>query len=135
VLVTGLRRINRKTGIIVSVNLTIGLLHFVTGSHYSGPYPAFVNGYLLDILIPFGFYFLLCLSQLPLLRSWIVKSILVFGAASFVEIAQFFGLPILGRTYDAVDFVMYGIGVILAVILDTIVFPRIFDFWTRKAQY
>ena len=122
---------NRKTGIIVSVNLMIALLHFVTGSHYAGPYPAFVNGYLLDVLIPFGFYFLLCLSRFPLLRSWIVKSILVFGAASLVEIAQFFGVPLLGRTYDAADFVMYGIGVILAVILDAIVFPRIFEFWTR----
>jgi glycopeptide antibiotics resistance protein len=89
---------------------------------------------LLNILVPFGLYFLLCLSEVSLLRSWIVKSILVFGAASFVEIAQFFGVPLLGRTFDPLDFVMYGLGVILAAILDTTLFPRIFDFWTPEAE-
>jgi len=58
----------------------------------------------------------------------------VFGAASFTEIAQFFGVPIFGRTFDPVDFVMFGMGVILAVIFDIIMFPRIFDFWTPKAK-
>ena len=114
--------------------LLIALIHFFTGSNYKGPYPGFVNGYLLDILVPFGFYFLLCLSKFPLLKSWIVKSILVFVVASFTEIAQFFGVPIFGQTFDPVDFVMFGIGVILAAILDIIVFPRIFDFWTPKAK-
>jgi hypothetical protein len=95
---------------------------------------SFVNGYLLDILLPFAFYFLLCLNEFSLLRSWIVKSTLVFGVGSAVEIAQFFGVPIFGRTFDPLDFVMYGIGVISAAILDTTVFPRIFEFWTPKAR-
>lgn len=127
-------RITRKMAVIVGVNLAIALLHFVTGSNYTGPYPAFVNGYLLNILIPFGFYLLLCLNEVSVLRSWIVKGALVFGAASFVEIAQFFGVPLLGRTFDPLDFVMYGLGVILAAILDTTVFPTIFDFWTPEAK-
>ena len=116
------------------VVIPIALLHFVTGSHYKGPYPEFVNGYLLDILVPFAFYFLLCPHEIPLLRSWIVKSILVLGAGSSVEIAQFFGAPIFGRTFDPVDFIMYGIGVLLAAILDTTVMPRIFGFWTPEAK-
>jgi len=119
--------------VIVSVVIPIALLHFFTGSNYRGPYPGFVNGYLLDILVPFAFYFLLCLSEFSLLKSWIVKSILVFGAGFSVEIAQFFGVPIFGRTFDPVDFIMYGIGVILAATLDTTVFPRIFESWTPKA--
>jgi len=114
--------------------ILIALTHFFTGSNYKGPYPGFVNGYLLDILVPFGFYFLLCLIKFPLLKSWIVRSILVFGVASFTEMAQFFGVPIFGRTFDPVDFVMFGIGVVLAAIFDIIVFPRIFDFWTPKAK-
>ena len=126
----GTHRIIRKKVVITSIMILIALIHFFTGSNYKGPYPGFVNGYLLDILVPFGFYFLLCLSKFPLLKSWIVRSILVFGVASFTEIAQFFGVPIFGRTFDPVDFVMFGIGVILATILDIIVFPRIFDFWT-----
>ena len=130
----GTHRIIRKKVVIVSIMILIGLIHFFTGSNYKGPYPGFVNGYLLDILVPFGFYFLLCLSKFPLLKSWIVKSILVFGVASFTEIAQFFGVPIFGQTFDPVDFVMFGMGVILAAILDIIVFPRIFDFWTPKTK-
>jgi len=127
-------RITPKKAVIVGVNLAIALLHFVTGSNYRGPYPAFVNGYLLNILVPLGLYFLLCLNEVSVLRSWIVKSVLVFGAACFVEIAQFFGVPLLGRTFDPLDFVMYGLGVILAAILDTTVFPRVFDFWTPEAK-
>jgi glycopeptide antibiotics resistance protein len=114
--------------------IPIALLHFFTGSNYRGPCPGFVNGYLLDILVPFGFYFLLCLSEFYPLRLWIVKSILVFGAGSSVEIAQFFDVPIFGRTFDPVDLFMYGIGVILAAILDTIVFSRMLEFWTPKAK-
>jgi len=132
--VKGTHRIIRKKVVITSIMILIALIHFFTGSNYKGPYPGFVNGYLLDILVPFGFYFLLCLSKFPLLKSWIVRSILVFGVASFTEIAQFFGVPIFGQTFDPVDFIMFGIGVILATIFDIIVFPRIFDFWTPKAK-
>jgi hypothetical protein len=122
----------RKKVVIVSVVIPIALLHFITGSNYRGPYPGFVNGYLLDILLPLAFYFLLCLSGVSLSRSWAVKSILVFGVGAVVEIAQFFGVPIFGRTFDPVDFVMYGLGVIFAAILDTAVFPRIFRFWAPE---
>ncbi len=123
----------RKTVIVCCVVIPIALLHFFTGSNYRGPHPAFVNGYLLDILVPFAFYFLLCPQEQPLLRYWTVKAILIFGAASSVEIAQLFGVPILGRTFDPVDFIMYGLGVMLAVIVDTLVFSRVFEFWTPKA--
>lgn len=127
-------RTTHKMAVIVGVNLAIALLHFVTGSNYTGPYPAFVNGYLLNILVPFGFYLLLCLNEVSVLRSWIAKGVLVFAVASLVEIAQFLDVPLFGRTFDPLDFVMYGLGVILAAILDTTVFPRVFDFWTPEAK-
>ena len=130
----GTHRIIRKKVVITSIMILIALTHFFTGSNYKGPYPEFVNGYFLDILVPSGFYFLLCLIKFPLLKSWIIRSILVFGVASFTEMAQFFGVPIFGRTFDPVDFVMFGIGVILAAIFDIIAFPRIFDFWIPKAK-
>jgi len=129
-----IHRTVRKKAFIVLLVIPISLIHFFTGSNYRGPFPGFVNGYLLDILVPLAFYFLLCLNEFPLLRSWIVKSVLVFGGASSVEIAQFFGAPIFGRTFDPVDFFMYGIGVISAAILDTTVIPRIFGFWTPEAE-
>ena len=123
-----------KKVVVVSMVIPIALLHFFTGSNYRGPYPGFVNGYLLDILLPFAFYFLLCLNEFSLLRSWIVKSSLVFAVGASVEIAQFYGVPIFGRTFDPLDFVMYGIGVLSAAILDTTVLPRILEFWTPQAR-
>ena len=123
-----------KKVVVVSVVIPIALLHFFTGSNYRGPYPGFVNGYLLDILLPFAFYFLLCLNEFSLLRSWIVKSSLVFAVGASVEIAQFYGVLIFGRTFDPLDFVMYGIGVLSAAILDTTVFPRILEFWAPQEK-
>ena len=130
----GVHRVLSKKVVIVSVVILIALLHFFTGSNYRGPYPGFVNGYLLDILLPFAFYFLLCLNEFSLFRSWIVKSSLVFAVGASVEIAQFYGVPIFGRTFDPLDFIMYGIGVISAAILDTTVLPRILEFWTPQAR-
>jgi hypothetical protein len=130
----GVHRVLSKKVVVVSVVIPIALLHFFTGSNYRGPYPGFVNGYLLDILLPFAFYFLLCLNEFSLLRSWIVKSSLVFAVGASVEIAQFYGVPIFGQTFDPLDFGMYGIGVLSAAILDTTVFPRILEFWTPQAR-
>ena len=118
-----------KIGVIILILLPIALLHFVTGSHYRGPFPLFVNGYLIDILLPFGFYFLLCLNNFSFLDAWFVKGFLVFAAAAAVESAQYSGLPIFGSTFDPWDFAAYGLGVLLATIVDTIIFPRLFPFW------
>jgi len=125
-------RDRRKTLVVVCTVVPIALLHFFTGSAYDGPWPEFVNGYLLDILVPFAFYLLLVLPETRLLRPWSVKALLVFGAGACVEIAQYFGAPILGRTFDPLDFAAYGVGVALAVLLDTVAFPRIFPFWAAE---
>lgn len=118
-----------KVILIVLIMIPIALLHFVTGSSYKGPWPLFVNGYLIDILLPFGFYFLLCLFDNALLKPWYVKGIIVFGAATAVEITQFFGIPLFGSTFDPLDVVAYGFGVLLAIIFDTQIFARKFSFW------
>ena len=123
-----------KRILIVTIMIVIALLHLVTGSHYRGPYPLFVNGYLLDILIPMGFYLLLCLSEMPGLDSWLVKGILVFGAALGAEMVQLKGVPFLGRTYDPLDILMYGVGVALAVLLDLFIFPKLFRFWNSRPE-
>jgi hypothetical protein len=117
---------------VTILQLPIAALHFVTGSHYQGPCPVFVNGYLLDVLIPFGFYFLLSLPDSSALTSWAVRAGLIFGAASLVEFAQFLGAPVLGRTCDPLDLVAYGAGVLLAAILDRVVFARVLWFWSDE---
>jgi hypothetical protein len=124
---------NRKRVVIGGIVLSVALLHFVTGKKYGGPYPGFVNGYLLDILVPFSFYFLFCVIESSLLRTWFVKGALVLGTSSFVEIAQFFGVPLFGRTFDPMDFFMYGVGIMAAILLDTVVFVRVFRFWNLNA--
>jgi hypothetical protein len=128
------QRQKRKRILIVGIVIPVALTHFVTGSTYSGPYPEFVNGYLIDILSPMSFYFLLCLPGAAALQSWLAKAVLVFLAAAAVELAQYFGLPLLGRAFDPLDFVMYASGVTLAVVLDTMVFPRIFRFWAEEQE-
>lgn len=125
-------RDHRKTLVVVCTVVPIALLHFFTGSAYNGPWPEFVNGYLLDILVPFAFYLLLVLPETPLLRPWSVKALLVFGAGACVEIAQYFGAPILGRTFDPLDFAAYGLGVAIAVLVDRALFPSIFSFWEAE---
>jgi len=124
----------RKTIVVVAIMIPITLLYFVTGSHYSGPFPLFVNGYLIDILLPFGFYFLLCLNDNAILSSWIARGLLIFTAASAVELAQYNDIPLLGRTFDPIDIIMYGFGVILAILFDLFIFPRLFSFWKPRLQ-
>jgi hypothetical protein len=124
---------SRKAALTVGLVIPIALLHFVTGDAYRGPYAGFVNGYLLDILLPFALYFLLSLVETPLLKHWAVRGGLVVGAAFAVELAQGAGIPLFGRTYDTADLMMYAIGVVLAVVFDAAVLPRVFDFWTPGA--
>jgi hypothetical protein len=119
----------RRTALIVSINLLVAGLHFVTGPGYRGPFPLFVNGYLIDILLPFSLYFLLCLFESALLKAWYVKALLVFGVGFIVESAQYLGYELLGSTFDPLDYAAYALGVLLAVCCDLFLFPLLFDFW------
>ena len=127
-------RKTKKVRVAVSIIIPVALLHFVTGPAYKGPYPEFVNGYLLDILIPFAFYFLLCSQDVttPFLRPWITKALPVFAVGCLVEASQAFGVPILGETFDPLDLVMYAVGVLAAAGLDTLLCPRVFSFWLPR---
>ncbi len=116
----------RKTTIIL-INLVIGASHLITGENYSGPYPLFVNGYMIDILLPLGFYLLLTLFEFAPLQNWMLRFALVFGLASVAEIAQGFGITIFGSTFDPFDFLMYALGALLAALLDKVLFTKLFE--------
>ncbi len=89
------------------------------------------QSYFADIFIPFGFYFLLSLKgeESKYFNIWWKKALVVFALCTTSEILQYFGIFALARVFDPIDTVMYGIGVLLASIVDRKVFTRIFSFW------
>ncbi len=129
-------RQRKKMVVTTGIVIPIAALHFVTGPSYSGPLAEFVNGYLIDILLPFGVYFLLCPQDAvrPIFRLWYVKAVPVLAIGVVVEISQYFGIPIFGSTFDPWDFAAYVSGVGLAVIFDILIFPRIFSFWAAGIE-
>jgi hypothetical protein len=131
-----LKRQIEKSLVAIGILIPVVSLHFITGHAYKGPFPGFVNGYLLYILLPFAVYFLLCPHDalLPFLRPWYVKSLPVFAIGLSAEVAQYHGVPIFGETYDPLGFFMYGIGVLAAAVIDTQVFARSFAFWNPEAK-
>ena len=117
---------------VTIIALIVGALHFVTGEQYQGPFPVFVNGYLIDILLPMTLYLLLGLIENKLIRSMLFRTCAVFGFGCFVEAAQYFGYPILGSTFDPLDILAYAGGVLLGALLDLFVFPRLIPRWSES---
>ena len=111
---------NRKT-IVVFIAVTVGMLHFVTGPGYSGPFIAFVNGYMIDILLPFAMYLVLGISNISIFRGSVARGCFVFMIGAVSETLQYFGVPLFGRTFDILDYPMFGIGISLGVIFEKIV--------------
>lgn len=124
-----------RTAVIVGILLVIALIHlFRVGTYLSGSLFELYYGYFSDIIVPFGMYFLLCVkdTSFRLLRHWCITALLVFIVASAAEVMQAFGAPLFGRTYDPLDFVMFGAGVLLAALVDRVLFERIVPFWSSR---
>jgi hypothetical protein len=121
---------NRKVRITVgiSINLLIATIHiFRLGSYLNGDLYILYYSYASDILIPIAFYFLLCMNdvQIRFLRKWYAKAFIVFALATFAEVMQAFGVYMLGITFDPVDIIMFGIGVVIAAFMDVLVFEKL----------
>lgn len=109
---------NRRTAIVVIIAVAVGLLHIVTGPNYKGPFPLFVNGYLIDILLPFSMYLVAGLVKHPLLSVNYFRAMAVVVIGFTVETLQYFNIEILGRTFDPLDYLMYAIGVFLGIFFE-----------------
>ena len=120
-----------KRLIITLIALIVGALHFVTGEQYQGPFPVFMNGYLIDILLPMVLFLLMSLFQNKIIRSPLFRTIAVFGFGCFVEASQYFGRPIFGSTFDPLDIVAYAGGVLLGALLGLLIFPRFIPRWSE----
>ncbi len=125
----------KKTLLSVSIELLIGLFHALrVGTLFSGSWYNLYYAYFSDVALPFGMYFLLCINEFsyPFLRHWGVKALIVFSVAAAAEICQGLGIAVLGSTFDPLAFVMYGAGVLLAALVDTQIFSRVFQFWKTE---
>ena len=129
----GVFRFNyQRMAVALVVVLLIAAIHiFRVGSYFSGNLYIFYYSFFSDIVIPIAIYFLLCINDitLPFLKGWMTKATLVFLIASATEIAQGFGIPLLGNTFDILDFIMFGIGSLIAVGLDKL-FSKVLPFWS-----
>ena len=122
---------NKRT-IFVVVLQSVMAVFFVAGKSWmSGSLRVFYQSYFADVIIPFSFYFLLSLisDSHKQLNKWWVKALLVFGLCALSETLQYFGVFALARVFDPVDYLMYGVGVLLAAFVDRQIFSRIFPFW------
>ena len=111
--------------IVVAICLGVSGLHFVTGPSYDGPFPAFVNGYLIDLLLPFAMYLLLGIQKFKVLRGRALRLIFVFGVGFVSETLQFFGVPLFGRTFDPLDYLMFAAGIGGAFVVEWLVLSQI----------
>lgn len=113
--------------LIVTISLFVGLLHFVTGPGYKGPFKQFVHGYLIDLLLPLNLYLLLQLSlrkKLSVHYSRVIAAVATFSFGVFVELLQLNNIHLFGSTYDPLDIFMYGAGVGLGLLLDLTIISR-----------
>lgn len=112
--------------VVVLICLAVGALHLVTGPDYHGPFRAFVDGYLIDLALPFSLVLLLGvgLNKLPRLRSPLFRGTVVFLVGLTVEVFQYLGIPFLGRTFDPWDILMYALGAIAGLAFERVVFAE-----------
>ncbi len=126
-----LTRLPLRKIVSLSIILLIASAHLIpVESYLNEGLQHLYFSYFSDLVLPFGFYFLLFFPerQLPILGRWEVKAAVVFLAPSIAETCQYFGLPVLGSTFDLLDYVMYALGTALAILVDTLVFSRIFNY-------
>jgi hypothetical protein len=121
-----------KVLLIIIIQIAIALVHFFRlGQIFDGQMYDLYYGYASDIILPFGLYFLLTINceKIPMLRHWYYKAGIIFFGATIAEICQLFGIYALGTTFDPIDIMAYGAGVLIAAFLDVKIFNVYIGFW------
>jgi hypothetical protein len=106
---------------IVGLSLSVALMHFIIGPDYNGICKHFVRCYLIDLLLPMNIYLLLQISlrkKISIVKSRVIGALFTFLIGVIVEILQLFKIEFLGSTYDPLDILMYGIGVMIGLLVD-----------------
>ena len=115
----------RITTLMILCVFTVAL-HLLPRPGYDTFISVFYNSFLIDIVLPCYLYLLLTMNVYSLPQKLKQKEMLVkilMGSAVFlvgftVETLQYFDVPILGRTFDPLDYVMYFLGVIFGFAID-----------------
>jgi hypothetical protein len=88
--------------------------------------------YAKDLILPFAFYFFLCLGE-RWLTTWRVRALLAFAIPAILEFGQLLYYQVSSGRYvgsfDPLDILMYTVSVTLAVIVEQKVFARTLKFW------
>ena len=121
-----------KRIVITLIALGTAALHFVTGEQYGGPFPLFVNGYLIDILLPMTLVLLMGLYTNKFISFPLIRAGMVFISGCLVEFSQYAGYPIFGSTFDPLDILAYAGGILLGLFLDLVLFPRSIPNWANQ---
>lgn len=119
---------------VILIQVAIALIHvFRLGQIFQDQAYNLYYSYFSDFILPFGAYFLLSLQEITIsvFRKWYVKASLIFALTTLAEICQFFGIEVLGVTFDPFDILMYGIGVSFAALIDVKVFTKYLGFWAN----
>jgi len=122
----------KRTYVIVAIQLIFAMgFIFRPATYLPREGYIFYQSYYADVMIPFAFYFLLGLNDksFRFLRNWKVKAAIIFTVMTTSEVFQYFGIYMFGVTFDPLDIVAFAIGTIAAVVVDQIIFPRLFSFW------
>jgi len=124
----------KKKYLIIGIEILLALMHVVgIGRNSNEPMFILSASYFSDLALPFGFYFLLMISEnkVAILQKWWVKAGIVFLMATLAEVGQFFGFYILGRTFNPIDIIVYAAGVLIASFVDWL-FTIVFKFWKME---
>ncbi len=85
-----------------------------------------------NLILPFAFYFFLCLGE-QWLKTWRVRALIAFAIPILLELGQLFYYRFSTERYvgsfDPLDIVMEIIGVGLAVLIERRVFAKFFKNW------
>ncbi|MFC1727287.1 hypothetical protein ACFL0Y_02070 [Patescibacteria group bacterium] len=125
---------SKRTGLVIGIQLVIAAFFVLGADRDNRSLYILYQSYFADIFLPFGLYFLLSLveDKQSLFKKWWVKGLSVLALCSASEMLQYFGIFALARVFDPLDFVMYGMGVGLAVVVDRQIFSRFLSFWNYE---
>lgn len=122
---------SKRVRLVILIELVIASIFIIGADWTSHAFYILYQSYYADVFLPFGFYFLLSMkgNESVFLNTWWKKALAVFALTATSETLQYFGIYALARVFDPLDYVMYGVGVLLAALVDRKLFSKIFSFW------